>query len=335
MNRKIDRVGRAEELPEQWDALTADYYQTREFLSHCQAYNPCRQRYYLCSEGGSLAAGAVVYTIRLDLFTYRGVSSPVTTQIVGIPASVASAGLTGDPALHGRFLTRILAYEPGLVACLNLESIPPGSPMFPGRTWPDLVLANRFSSWEEYISALRSDYRRRLMRVLADASRYEIQRSSCQTFTNEMHRLYLNVFDRSEGKLERLEAPFFRNLPASFRLTTYAAGGMVRGWTITAGDTSRFHFFLGGQDYAHDPTSLYLVKLLDIIRTGIGLGAPTIDLGQSAEIPKMRLGARPREKYMLAYHHRPIQRSLLRAGMGVLSYRKRFPETHVFRGNGS
>jgi len=49
----------------------------------------------------------------------------------------------------------------------------------------------------------------------------------------------------------------------------------------------------------------------------------------------MRLGGRPREKYMLAYHQRPLQKSLLRAGMGALSYRKRFPEMHVFRGNGS
>ena len=335
MNREIDRVGRAEELPEQWDALTADYYQTREFLSHCQAYNPCRQRYYLCSESGSLTAGAVVYTIRLDLFTYRGVTSPVTTQIIGIPASVSSAGLTGDPALHGEFLSRILAYEPGLVACLNLDSIPAGSPMFPGRTWPDIVLAHRFSSWEEYVSALRSDYRRRLMRVMAAASGFEIRRTSCRAFTDDMHRLYLNVFSRSEGKLERLDASFFQNLPASFCLTTYAAEGSVRGWTITARDRDRFSFFLGGQEYAHDPKTLYLVKLLDIIRTGIGLGASTIDLGQSAEIPKMRLGGRPREKYMLAYHHRPLQKSLLRAGMGALSYRKRFPEMHVFRGNGS
>jgi hypothetical protein len=337
VNSEIDRVERAEELPEQWDALTADYYQTREFLIHCQAYNPCRQRYYLSSESGSLRAGAVVYTIRLDLFTYRGISSPVTTQIIGIPASVSSAGITGDPAFRGEFLTRILAYEPGLVACLNLDGIPPGSPMFPGRTWPNIVLANRFSSWEEYISALRSDYRRRLMRVLAESSGFDIQRSSCRGFTNEMHCLYLNVFSRSEGKLERLDASFFQNLPASFCLTTYGARGTVRGWTITARDKdrNRFYFFLGGQEYTSDPKTLYLVKLLDIIRMGIGLGSSTIDLGQSAEIPKMRLGGQPREKYMLAYHHRPLQKSLLRAGMGALSYRKHFPETHVFRGNGS
>jgi hypothetical protein len=334
VNEKIDRVERVEDLPEQWDAMAADYYQKREFLRHCQTYNPCCQRYYLLSESGSLRAGAVVYTIRLDLFTYRGISSPVTTQIIGIPASVSSAGLMGEPALQGEFLTRILAHEPGLVTCLNLDSIPSGSPMFPGRTWPDIVLTNRFESWQDYVSALRSDYRRRIVRVLADASGFETRRSSCRAFTDEMHALYLNVFSRSEGKLERLDASFFRNLPASFCLSTYAAGGMVRGWTITAKDADRCYFFLGGQDYAHAPKTLYLVKLLDVIKAGIGSAASTIDLGQSAEIPKMRLGGRVREKYMLGYHNRPIPRLLLRAGMGALSYRKKFPDTHVFKEDG-
>lgn len=327
----IDRLERAHELPPAWDGLAGEYYQKLEFLGHCQEYNPCRQRYYLLSDGGRLLAGAVVYTLRFDLFTYMGIRSPLTMQIVGIPASVSSAGLVGEPSRFGALLTKILPHEPGLVACLNLDAVPAGSPMYVGRTWPDIVLENRFASWEHYLAALRSHYRRRLLQVVRDAAGFEVRRMPCSSFTDQMHALYLEVFARSEGKLECLSVEFFRNLPAAFCLTTYSAGGRVRGWAITVQDGGRDYFFLGGQDYSCSPEKLYLVKLLDIVKNGVGSNARSIDLGQSAEVPKMRLGGVPREKIMLAYHHRPLPRNLLRAGMGVLSYRKHFPVARVFK----
>jgi len=204
--------------------------------------------------------------------------------------------------------------------------------MFVGRTWPNIVLANRFASWEHYLAALRSHYRRRLHQVLEDAAGFETRRMPCNLYTDKMHALYLEVHRRSKGRLERLISTFFRNLPESFCLTTYTAGGKLRGWTITLRDGDRFCFFLGGQDYSYSPRRLYLVKLLDVVKSGVESGASTIDLGQSAEVPKMRLGGRPHEKIMLAYHRRLIPRVMLRAGMGVLSYREHIPDTNVFKG---
>jgi len=203
--------------------------------------------------------------------------------------------------------------------------------MFVGRTWPDLVLKNRFASWEEYCAALRSNYRRRLRQVQADAAGFEMRRVPCSQYTDEMHALYLEVYKRSKGKLERLTASFFRGLPGSFCLSTYTTGGTVRGWTITLREGDRFHFFLGGQDYSHSPQRLYLLKLLDVVKAGVESGATAIDLGQSAEIPKMRLGGEPQEKIMLAYHTSPVPRAMLRAGMGMLSYHEHFPDTYVFK----
>ncbi len=331
MNGRLEKVERPGDLPAGWDTLASDCFQKRDFLSHCHAFNPCNQRYYLYGTNGSVEAGAIVYTLKLDLFTYLGIKSPMTMQIIGVPASVSSAGMVGNPALFGAFLSDLLPFEHGLVACLNLDATPAGSPMSVGRTWPDIVLKNRCASWNEYLSSLRSDYRRRLRDVLKDADTIEARRQPCAAFTDEMHKLYVEVLKRSEGKLERLEAPFFRNLPAHFCLNTFHAGGHIRGWTITVRDGDRFSFFLGGQDYGWSPRKLYHVKLMDVVRNGIESGVSTIDLGQSAETPKMRLGGEPQEKFMLAYHHRMIPRALLRAGMGMLSYRKNFPQAHVFK----
>jgi len=327
----LDRIEEARHLPGQWDELASDYYQTRAFLSHCQEYNPCRQRYYLLSADGRLLAGAIVYTLRLDLLTYAGIRSPMTMHLAGVPCSVSSSGLVGDAALRGELLRRILRLEKGLLGCLNLDSVPENVPAAVGRTWPDVVFTNRFPTWGQYLSTLRSPYRRRLLQVQEDAAGFALHTGPCSSFTREMQSMYLEVFNRSEGKLEKLDTAFFTQLPESFRLTTYSAGGGLRGWTITHRDGERFSFFLGGQDYRYLPKRLYLVQLMTVLQQGIASGAGMIDLGQSAEIPKMRLGGIPREKIMLGFHSRPVLRAILRAGIGVLSYRRHFPETHVFR----
>src|SRR5512141_2289255 len=110
---------------------------------------------------------------------------------------------------------------------------------------------------------------------------FEVRRMPCSAFNDEMHALYLEVYARSDGKLEKLTREFFRNLPESFCLSTYEAGGKMRGWTLTRHDGNRFHFFLGGQDYTYMPEKLYLAKLLDVVRSGVESGASSIDLGQS------------------------------------------------------
>lgn len=327
----LDRIEHADDIPGEWDVLASDYYKKRTFLSHCQQYNPCSQRYYLLSNEGRLLVGGIVYTLRLDLLTYLGIRSPMNMQIVGVPCSVSSSGLVGDGALQGELLRRILCQEKGLVACLNLDTLPENVPAAVGRTWPDIVFANSFPTWEEYSSTLRSPYRRRLLQVQEYAASFTLRTGPCCSFTREMHAMYLQVFNRSEGKLERLDTAFFSQLPESFCLTTYAAGGTLRGWTITQHDGDRFSFFLGGQDYRYNPKRLYLVQLMTVLRQGIAAGAKLIDLGQSAEVPKMRMGGIPREKIMLGSHSRPLLRAMLCAGIGLLSYRKHFPETHVFR----
>ena len=332
MKTQVDRVGRVEELPDEWDGLAAGIFQKRAFLRHCQEYNPCRQRYYLLAGGAGLLAGAVVYSLRLDLLTFLGVRSPVNVQIVGLPCSVSCSSLLGPPAAHSTLLTGILAAEKGLVLCLNLDFAPPAVPAAVGRTWPSVVVENRFGSWEEYVASLRSAYRRRVLQICDDAAGYTVRRASCSEYTADMHAQYEEVHRRSRGKLEKLSVDFFRRLPEPFRLTTFASGGAVRGWTVTLGHDRRWSFFLGGQDYTADPERLYLVKLLDVVRTGIAAGAAEIDLGQSAEVPKMRMGGQLREKTMLAGHGTAAARALLGAAMPLLSYRTRFPATHPFRG---
>jgi hypothetical protein len=331
MNGVIDRLSRSGDIPGGWDGLAQNTFQKKEFLLHCEKHNPCRQRYYVLSSGETVLAGAVVYTLEVDLLTWMGIRSPVRMHIVGVPCSVSCPGIIGEAAMQEEILRGILRREKGLLVCLNIDRTPGNVPMSAGRTWPSVVFVNRFGSWEEYTVSLRSPYRRRLSLIERTIDRLSIQTAPCSTFTDEMHRLYLEVLERSEGKLEKLGSDFFRMLPSDFRLMTFTEAGHLCGWAITLMEADRFWFFLGGQDYHHAPREFYLAKLVTILRTGIESGAGIVDLGQSAEVPKTRLGGNCCEKLMLTHHHNPLLDGALRASMGMLSYQRRVPETHVYR----
>jgi hypothetical protein len=328
----IERMNTAGELPAEWDTLCGHYFQKREFLSHCQRHNPCAQRYYVMTKDNMPVAGAIIYTLQIDLFTYLGVKSPLPMNIIGVPCSVSSAGMVGDTAVFAELLAGICRFEKGFILCLNLDKPVPHTPFVPGRTWPTIEYVNHCSSWNEYYASLRSAYRRRIRRVEKEAGSFEIATGACEAFNGSHYPLYEAVHRRSKGKLEKLTSGFFRNLPEKFRLTTYSRLGDLLGWTITVQEGDSFYFFLGGQNYSVDPETVYLVKLLTVLKQGIGARAQRIDLGQSAEVPKMRLGGVAREKVMMGYHGNPLARTLIRLSKGLLSYNRRYPPTHVFAG---
>jgi hypothetical protein len=327
----VTRHERVEELPGGWDALAAHLFQRRAFLAHCERENPCRQRYYVAWRDGAPTAGAIVYRLPLDLLTFLGVRSPLAMNVVGVPCSVASPGLLGEVASAEALLRDVLGAERGMTLALNLHRAPPAFSGAVGRTWPGIVLAHRFAGFEEYRRSLRAPYRRRLDRILAREATLRIETGPCAAFGGAEHAQYLEVLARSEGKLERLSERFFRTLPDPFRLTTFREGGRLRGWVVTVPDRDRFWFFLGGQDHEADARELYLVKLLAVLRQGIAAGARVIDLGQSAEVPKLRLGGAAEELTMLGWHSARPARAALRLAAPLLSYRRRLPTQHVFR----
>jgi hypothetical protein len=236
----LDRIEHAHDLPGEWDELASNYFQTRAFLIHCQKHNPCAQRYYLLSAPGRLLAGGIVYTLRLDLLTYMGIRSPMEMHIAGIPCSVSSGGLLGDAALQGKLLRGIFRREKGLVACLNLDTLPPDVPAAVGRTWPDVVFTNSFSTWERYLTSLRYPYRRRMLQVQEDATGFVLQSGPCSSFTPDMHAMYLEVFNRSAGNSMPGSSGICRIPSASPPMRPGGSSAAGRSRTVTANGSRSF-----------------------------------------------------------------------------------------------
>lgn len=326
------QLNNVSELPDQWDELAGQYFQRREFLAHCEARNPCRQRYYLAREDGRLVAGAILYSLRLSLLTFARLNLPVMMQIVGIPCSVSCSGLIGQPDQTRALLGNLKKREKGLLLALNLGSenqVPHG--VAAARTLPTLTLEHSFSTWDEYLTTIRSDYRRRIKNIETRSQKLRFRPQSCSGFSREHHDLYLQVLEKSDAKLEKLSLNFFRDLPGGFQMISAEREGRLAGWAITLNAPEGFYFFLGGVDRAENIAhAVYLRLLVEVVRQGIELGSRHIDLGQTAEIPKMRLGGECHPLYLGATHSNPIVRPILRGASGILGYRRRVPGHRVF-----
>lgn len=332
MKGTLREVATAAGLDPAWDALAEAPFQRRAFLAHCEARNPCLQRYWEWHRDGRLVAGAVTYGLRLDLLTYAGLKSPLRMRMLGVPASVSCAGVIGDGDDGRDLVAAMLPRERGLVVGLNLAADPDVPGIACGRTLPSMALDLPYATWDAYQGALRSDYRRRLHRHAARWEGVARDRLPCDRFDPALHRLYLQVWARSQARLERLELPFFRDLPEAFHLTVHRDGERVLAWHLAVTEGARRWFFLGGLDYdAAGERASYFNLLAGIVREAIEDGVAWLDLGQTAEVPKARLGARAVEKRLFGWHRWAAVRWTLRRGRRWLEYPGRVPESHVFR----
>jgi hypothetical protein len=253
-------------------------------------------------------------------------------NIAGIPCSVSSGGIVGNPGYLQQLISYIEFAEKGMLLFLNLAYDLPEEKIVSGKTLPTIVITNNFGSWEDYLGAMRADYRRRVRQLSFPFSEIHRKQVPCSHFDNQMYDQYLGVLKRSKGKLEILSMEFFQKLPSNFNLTAFYRADKLIGWYISSILREKFYFFLGGVDYkVNHQFNTYFNILLSVVKEGIDKQALLIDLGQTAEIPKLRLGGQLVEKKMGGYHSNRIMRILLKAGKNLLEYSTVILETHVFK----
>jgi len=224
------------------------------------------------------------------------------------------------------------AREKGFLLVLNSRFPDAPAGFIVGSTLPTIVLPVSFNDEASYDRALRTDYRRRKNRIRKLFAETSTREGSCGDFTSLHYAQYRDVLARSSGKLETLTEDFFSRLSEQFVLRSFYAGDMLLGWHITLRWRETLSFFLGGINYSmNEKHAVYFNMLFDIIFRGIGSKAGRIDLGQTAEIPKMRTGGRVEPRWMFARHSNPVAGGILKLGKGLLAYSKTFTGQRVFR----
>jgi hypothetical protein len=323
----------AASLPPAWDELADCIFQRRAFLGHADRYNPCRQRYYLLWEGSALAAGACVYTLAIDIFTFSQIPSPLGMTVIGLPASVAAPGLLARSQGAAEALIRhIMQQERGLILGLNLDPDIDTTPGINLRMLPSVAAELPGNGWESYQKALRAPYRRRLRQALERFDGVRACQTPCAAFTPEHHQLYLQIMRRTASKLETLSCRFFQNLPDDFYLTTYHSSSQMLGWHICARDGDALYFFFGGHDYRLlQPYQFYFNNLYSIIREAFHGGFRSVELGQTAEIPKLKAGGQLVPKRLFLYHRNRAVRYVINQLRRWIEYRTAIPDIQAMR----
>lgn len=332
MEKIIKKNSSPENLNINWDKLADFYFQKKEFLIHLHKYNPCAQRYYELYCNGKLVAGTIVYTLKVDILTFANIASPLKVQIIGLPVSVATPPIIGDPGEFEYLLSEIIKTEHGIIIGLNFMEDYLLNKVLNLRTLPTVVLKLQSDDIISYENSLRHGYRRRIHKIREKFSNVISVTSECSAFNNEHYSLYLQIMKKTTTKLETLSLDIFKCLPSNFQLTTFYFDRKMLCWHIVCKDNGVLFFFFGGMNYTfRDQFQSYNNNLLGILSTAIDQKYQVIDFGQTAEIAKTRLGGVLSERRMFLYHKNPIILGLLKLSKNLISYSKTNETPHVFK----
>jgi hypothetical protein len=274
------------EVPSDWDCggwLSAEVLRAAAGASNISFRCVVGQK-YRCVE----------YDIKLNIFTFGKIKLDFPFTVIGPPFSIDKTGFEGD----FKELAEDYSRRAGIFLALNLPRRPEGIAY--AATLPSCVFDNVFSSFEEYMAALRGGYRRRNLIALKKGEALEIKKITNQDFSNDLLRLYLNVLNRSKYPLETLNVTFFQNFNG--KIFVFYLKKTPVGFAALHNTDAELEFVFGGMDYEkRDEFDIYYNILLFILRYGIESGVKTINFGQTAESSKLRIGCRLSERYMAAF----------------------------------
>lgn len=308
----------AADLPDIWDEIAREnIFLRKEILIKLEKVNPCNQLYHLNSQE---KVALVSYKLKLNLFTFtKYLSLTIPTNIVGLPMSVSKSGYAIHDQNSRNSLSEYISSLKGFYLVLNAND---GLKLAKGNTLPTCKLDIRWESFDQYLSSMRSHYRYRLKKAanrFHDIKVEELEDNSL--FDEDMYELYLNVYRRSDEKLEKLDISFFKTFPA--KIIKFSFEGKVVAFVQLVENGKELFFLLGGfQHSLNQKYDLYINMLLQIIDYGLKRDFKQIDFGQTTEKTKLKLGALQESKYLYVHHSNPLINALLAKLVGKFSYRR-------------
>lgn len=293
----------------------------KELLSLLKNENSFKQEYYYLERDEDYAF-FTVYQNKMNIFTFGKLKCYFKLNVVAFPCSLSNCGyVTNNEQMMLDFIKTIK----GAKLVLNVNNPVEAKGMTVGQTLPTCIFNKNFKTVEEYMSSLRSSYRRRIKMANEKCSDIKIKENSDEN----IYQLYLNTYNKSDYKLEKLEKGFFEKVDAT-RLI-FMKNNTPIGFVLLKQIDHKLIFMLCGMDYNYETTDLYYHMLYNIVKYGIEHNCSEIDFGQTSEETKMKFGAFLQKKYFYAHHTNCILNGLVRLGKGLLEYKYKFPKFRVFR----
>lgn len=323
----IEVFTKAASLPRVWDEIFADNgYLSRYHIGILEKCNPCDQKYILINNRSAF----IVYKLKLNIFSYAKLNLQLGVSMIGIPCSVSKPGykIQEQDALA---LEGYIKDQKKSCVILNAEEPMTSNVLIQGETLPTCKLSIQWESFEGFMQSLRSHYRYRLNKALRKGAQLVVKKLEDNSlFDEKLYSLYENVFERSQYKLEKLNMDFFKEMPTSIYVF-YIEEEPAAFVQLSAQDKELL-FVFGGLDYElNHQYDLYMNMLLFILRHGIENKYLSIDMGQTAEDAKLKLGCSQAKRYMYIYHPNAAIRLLISMFVKKLSYKPIEPRFKLYK----
>ncbi|MDQ7798720.1 MAG: GNAT family N-acetyltransferase [Candidatus Edwardsbacteria bacterium] len=330
-NAEIKVFDRPDELPEEWDMLyrADDILNKTPVLRHLFLYSPLEQKYFWLKRPERKPLAGPVCRSELP-FT----AGPIT---VHQPATVCSLSMpfSTDPAFSdiGRVedVVEVMGSFGGGFQLISGFSEP--GPEIDGWSWrrhyPTVDFDVRWGSFAEYLGAIRSDYKSRVTDALRIGCKLRSLTIPPDSLDEKTYSLYVDVARRYHSIV--LPREFFTKFPTESYILGLEMDTTVLAWAFLVPQGRYLYFLFGGfNDRWNEEFSIYNNLLLAIIRFSIENKFDKVNLGQTAELSKMRIGGYPRERFLLVRHTNCLINQVIKK-TDIFSYRKKYPTPHVFK----
>jgi predicted N-acyltransferase len=188
---------------------------------------------------------------------------------------------------------------------------------------PTIVVDVRWDSFDEYLAAMRANYRRRARTVLKRSAHLTPELvEDFAPLAAELACLWRHVFDRAtEYRRELLPPAYFAAAAddeAARVLLLRRDDGSIASFAVLYDDAPVLHFFsCGFEEEAGQAEGAYFRLLYEIVRVGIEEGYERINLGMTTAEPKYDVGGRPvAVASWMRHRSRLLHRSFAALGAG-------------------
>ena len=190
------------------------------------------------------------------------------------------------------------------------------SPPFKG----NMIFRNHFAAFEDYMSALRSKYRRDRTRNLKKAAMLNFARLEPGGFGVSHYDLYLSVYRRAEEKLDRMPIEYFQTFEKEIFEIRDGDGRLLAFIHLREMDDELHFLYVGFNKDGDDESSageirsvdIYFDILVFILRHGIEKGYEKIVFGPTTEEAKAKIGCSRESRYIYITSGNPMLRFFFR-----------------------
>ncbi len=227
---------------------------------------------------------------------------------------------------------------------------------FSGNSIPYMNLNVEWKNFEEYLSALRHPYRRKIILSLKKIQqsqpviikKAEYKESNAmpalvlyepdEDFAEGFYKLYLGVMERTSTKLEILNLSFFKNIfqqTNKYKILSLVVKGEVisSAVLIFTGDT--LIFMLAGREHGKDKYDSYFNLVYGIIALAMQEGCREIKMGQTSYWVKQCVGAKAEPEFIYFASRRPLLHQVLKSLRHVIFPELKLKPVHVFYRKGT